>query len=990
MNHIELTHLFTDFFKSKKHLSLPSFSLIPNNDPSLLLINSGVAAMKKYFLNIVAPPCKRIVLAQNCVRTIDIAQVGKSPFHLTFFVMLGNFSFGDYFKKEAIDYGWEFLTKTLKKYIDPDKLYITAYKNDTEAITHWLNVIKINPKRLILREKKHNFWDLGQGPCGACTEVYYDLGKSFQEVDLDPDNLSTKLLEDDIPNNRYIEIWNIVFSEFNHLKDDTYKPLNSKNIDTGAGLERIYTILKGKASIFETDVFLPIINICDRMFKDQYSINFKIAFTKSDQIIQQKYTQDLCTIADHIRTAIYLIANNILPSNKGKGFVVRRLIRKILDIASDYCKDENIDDFLTLFVYQIFRDIDYFKFLVNIQSKITEILDSEQKIYQKTATGLIEWINKFFDNNPKNWIKINDQKINDQNIVNLRIAEKIFTLNTTYGFSKTKILNNIKENNLNISETRFNQIINALNILLENHKEISGAKVGKLNPMPLNELKDQILNKITFIPKTKKETDNQLIETQIIAAFKIDNIHKVDELIKNQKYYLLFEKSNFFPIGGGQISDTGTLSTNNDKIIGHILNVFTIDNWLLHEVVCINNFNISNVKLKLKIDYQQRMEVATNHTATHLLHALLKKINPLISQAGSLVEKKFLRFDYFHHIKLTDDELDWLEREAKKIIKLNTPRIETFQNLSDILNNSKIQKNYLEKYSSIVRVITFGDISSELCGGVHLKNLNEINDFLIFKNFSKSIDTQRIIIYTNPLYFHEGIKKEFDKIFKQQQIKLINELDSIIKEPEYKIYKSKKIFNNLIENWSLLKESNIEEKISKIKGYIDLKQFFENNFLQITQIQKNINLFKRFLENEKIQLELKTSNNIEKDIITTKTSLKIFFYKITDKKQKLKNLANILFNNKKIEIIIFTNEINENDNQGFEIINIYFTKDLEFNKFNNWFKEFEIYLKTSLKLNIPKIIYPIPDKTFALLKISDNAFSKNIDKIKREIQKNKI
>lgn len=696
---VELRQMFLDFFKEKGHKIEPSSPLVPINDDSLLWINSGVATLKKYFDGSVVPDNPRIVNAQKAIRTNDIENVGFTARHHTFFEMLGNFSIGDYFKKEAILFAWEFLTDDKWIGFDPDLLSVTVHPEDDEAYNLWLNEVKIPKKRIIRLEE--NFWDIGEGPSGPNTEIFYDRGPEFGDDSNDPE------LYPGGENNRYVEIWNLVFSEFNHNPDDTYTPLPNKNIDTGMGFERMVSIVQNVPTNFDTDLFVPILNKIGSFTalkygdNDEKDISFKI-------------------IADHIRTVAFAIGDHALPSNEGRGYILRRLIRRAIRYAKQIDIDKSFMYQLVPVVGEIMKD--YYPEVAAQEEQIMKIVKSEEERFHETLNDGINRLETI----------MNEQRSKQNTVIP---GKSVFQLYDTYGFPKELTEEYVSEFEFTIDEAGFNQ---------EMESQRARARAARQSSESMH-VQSELFNKLDI------QSDfigyNQLNnETEIITIIK-DNEFK-EELNIGDEAYIILKETPFYAESGGQKADIGLIT--NASFKAEVLNVQKAPKGQnLHQIKVLKGQAKLADKINASVDAYSREGIIKNHTATHLLHQALKDVlGDHIQQAGSQVTEDNLRFDFTHFDEASKEEIKEVEHIVNKQIWAHLPvSIETMA-----INQAK-EKGAMalfgEKYGEEVRVVEVGPYSLELCGGCHVHNTSEIGIFKILSESGIGAGTRRIEAVTS-------------------------------------------------------------------------------------------------------------------------------------------------------------------------------------------------------------------------------------------------
>lgn len=681
---------FLEYFKSKNHMVEPGASLIPHNDPTLLWINSGVAALKKYFDGSQTPSNPRIVNVQKSIRTNDIENVGKTARHHTFFEMLGNFSIGDYFKKEAIEYAWEFLTSPEWMGFDPNKLYVSVFPSDQQAYDIWVNDIGLDPKRILKSEE--NFWQIGDGPCGPNTEIYVDRGEAY-----DPTHQGEKLFFDEIDNERYVEVWNVVFSQYNGVegKDrSTYKELPQKNIDTGMGFERLCMLSQDVPTNYDTDLFMPIIEAIATKTKKKY----------------QDETMAYRVIADHIRTVVFALSDGALFSNEGRGYVLRRLLRRAvrfgikLDIKGLFLKD--LVDVVVVTMEDFYPD------LRTSQTLVENLVEAEEKRFKTTLTD--------GENLLLNTIKtLNGQALD---------GVSAFTLYDTYGFPLELTQEICEEHGIVVDVDGFKE-----QMTLQQQR----ARNAQAHTESMQHQNEALL---LFNEPSEFVGYHQTTSTSKVIAIFADN-ESVQELIGEG--LVVFDQTPFYAESGGQVADGGIISTQNGDI--QVLDVIKAPHKQhLHRINTPIKLSI-NDQVTLAIDQEKRDKIKANHTLAHLLQAALKNtIGDHIHQAGSFVSDEYMRFDFTHFQKVEAYQLkaieDWMNQQIFKQIPLTTSIMELAE--AKLAGATAL---FNEKYESKVRVVAIGDVSMELCGGTHVSNTSEIAIAKVVSEESIGSGVRRII-----------------------------------------------------------------------------------------------------------------------------------------------------------------------------------------------------------------------------------------------------
>ena len=723
----QIRQMWLDFWKSKGHAVEPSANLVPVNDPTLLWINSGVATLKKYFDGSVIPDNPRITNAQKSIRTNDIENVGKTARHHTMFEMLGNFSIGDYFRDEAIEWGFELLTSPEWFGFPKEKLYMTYYPDDKDSYNRWIS-LGVEPSHLIPLED--NFWEIGAGPSGPDTEIFFDRGTEF-----DPENIGVRLLEEDIENDRYIEIWNIVLSQFNAdpaVPRSEYKELPNKNIDTGAGLERLAAIFQGAKTNFETDLFLPIIREVEKLSGKTYdpdgdNMSFKV-------------------IADHIRALSFAIGDGALPGNEGRGYVLRRLLRR----ASMHGQRLGISG---PFLY-----------------KLVEIVGHIMESYYPEVLEKRDFIEKIVKREEETFARTIDAGSGhlDQLLAQLKEAGKdtlegkdIFKLYDTYGFPVELTEELAEDAGYKIDHEGFKAA-------MKEQQDRARAAVVKGGSMGMqNETLAGITESSTFVyGQTKLDATLSVIIAE----------NERTEAVSEGQALLVFNQTPFYAEMGGQVADRGVVKNATGDIVATVLDVQKAPNGQpLHKVELHASISLGQA-YTLELDTKRRNGVEKNHTATHLLHAALHNIiGEHATQAGSLNEQDFLRFDFTHFEAVTAEELRRIEEEVNEQI-WNTIPVVTVETDIDTAKEMGAMALFGEKYGKEVRVVTIGDYSIELCGGTHVSNTSEIGIFKILKEEGIGSGTRRIIAVTGREAFfayrdQEDALKEVAVTIKSPQIK---------------------------------------------------------------------------------------------------------------------------------------------------------------------------------------------------------------------------
>ena len=680
----EIRKAYLDFFESKKHLKLHSFSLVPENDPSLLLIGAGMAPLKPYFTGKLVPPSYRVTTSQKCIRTGDIDNVGRTARHHTFLEMLGNFSFGDYFKKEAITWAWEFLTEVLE--LDTNKLYVTVYPEDEEAYDIWHNIVGLSDERIFKLED--NFWEIGEGPCGPDSEIFYDLGpergcgKPTCNVGCDCD--------------RYLEIWNLVFTQFNKTKDGSYEPLEKKNIDTGAGLERLASVIQQKESNFETDLLFPIMQrVIDVCHGDYNNKEQKIAVK---------------VIGDHIRAVTMMIGDGILPSNEGRGYVLRRILRRAVRFGRVLGIEEAFLADLVDIVIDMYKEA--YPELAERKELIKTVIATEEAQFSATLAQGLELLNAM---------------IEDADGVGVLAGEKVFKLYDTFGFPVELTEEIVQEHGMTIDHDGFDKAMKAQ----QERARAARAKVSAKVATP----------DTTGLDQSALVKDENAVNARVVLIG-IDG-SAVERAEKDTAITIILDKTPFHAEGGGQIGDTGYITGPSGK--AEVTDTKSLANGLTYMIAIVTEGSLSKGdEVDITVDKVRNLDIARNHTATHLLQAALRKVlGTHVNQAGSLVTPERLRFDFTHFSPMTNEELAEVEKEVNRQIMKNVDLEIEEMPVDDAIKKGAMAL-FGEKYGDIVRVVNVPGFSCELCGGSHVPNTSVIGSFRIVGESGTGTGIRRI------------------------------------------------------------------------------------------------------------------------------------------------------------------------------------------------------------------------------------------------------
>ena len=731
----QIRETWLNFFKERGHMIEPGASLIPNNDPTLLWINAGVSALKKYFDGSEIPECKRITNVQKCIRTNDIDNVGRTARHHTFFEMLGNFSIGDYFRKEVIAWAYEILTSDKYFGIDKDKLYVTYHPSDLEAFELWQKA-GIDKTHLIPLEG--NFWQIGEGPCGPNTEVFFDRGEKW-----DKDHLGIKLLEEDIENDRYIEIWGIVFSQFNAVNGverSKYKELPHKNIDTGAGLERIACVLQETDTNFETDLFMPIIKDTEKMANKPY---------------EGEYLMSYRVIADHIRTCTFALADGATFSNEGRGYVLRRILRRAMRYGQKIGFNEPFLYKLVDSVIKVMKD--FYPYLIEKRDIIQKLIKIEEVKFLKTLVSGENILNSLIENS------------------NTLTGKDAFKLYDTFGFPIELTKEICFDRGVNVDLDEFNKCLEHQKELARNSRKV------------IESFNKQSKDLLDFTTESEFNYNEEEIEGKVIALFK-DGV-KVDELEDNGE--IIFDKTVFYGEMGGEVGDTGVIV--NENANAQVINTTKAPNKQnLHHVKVIYGTIKIGDSFKLKVDRIKRHDIMKNHSATHLLQsALISVLGEEVKQKGSFVNEDYLRFDFSHYEKVSNNDLKRVERIVNDYIESCIDRNTLVLPIEEAKKTGAIAE-FGEKYGDTVRVVKFGDISTEFCGGCHVQNTSEIGLFVIESEEAISSGVRRIQALTGRKALEYLKKKELllneikEKFNVSSELDIESKLNVLMEELTYK------------------------------------------------------------------------------------------------------------------------------------------------------------------------------------------------------------
>ncbi|AIQ73189.1 alanine--tRNA ligase [Paenibacillus odorifer] len=750
----EIRSKWLKFFESKGHKIEPSASLVPHNDPSLLWINAGMAPLKVYFDGREVPENPRLTNSQKCIRTNDIENVGKTRRHHTFFEMLGNFSIGDYFKEEAITWAWEFLTGKEWIGFDPERISVTVYAEDEEAFKLWNEKVGL-PAERIIKLGDENFWDIGEGPCGPCSEIFYDRGEAYGSDMSDPEMYPGG------ENERWLEVWNLVFSQFNHNKDGSYTPLPNKNIDTGAGLERFASILQDVDSNFDTDLFQPIIQKTAQLAGVTYKDNV-------EQDIALK------VIADHVRTVTFAVGDGVLPSNEGRGYIIRRLLRR----AVRYGKTLGLD---RPFLYELTETVGeimgvYYPSVVDNREYIAKIIRTEEERFHETLSDGLAILGEI------------SAKAKAEGLSNIAGADA-FKLYDTYGFPFDLTEDFAAEQGLTVDREGFDAAMQEQRDRARAARHDGGSM--KIQGGALADL----TVKSEFVGYNDSVT-----ESKILAIVVGDEL--VDVAGEGAECQVILEATPFYAESGGQVSDTGVLT--GSSVTAKVKGLFKAPHGQHVHLVTVEAGELKvGESVRAEVDRAEREDIVKNHTATHLLHKALKEVlGGHVNQAGSLVEGARLRFDFSHFGAITPEELSDIEHRVNAQI---------WRGLDVVIENKPIDEAkamgamalFGEKYGNIVRVVQVGDYSLELCGGCHVSNTSQIGIFKLLSESGIGSGVRRI----------EAVTGRYAYQFTESQLDLLKQSAGLLKSSLNDVPKRIEALHNQVRELSSENES-LQSKLS--------------------------------------------------------------------------------------------------------------------------------------------------------------------------------
>ena len=750
---------------------------------------------KPFFLGEKEAPFPRITTYQKCIRTNDLENVGRTPRHHTFFEMLGNFSFGDYFKKEAIEWSWEYITKVLK--LDPERLYVSVYKTDDEAYEIWNKEIGVPEDRIVRLGEEDNWWAAGPvGSCGPCSEIYYDtqnMGKNNEEINCKPGD----------EGDRFLEIWNLVFTEWNRLEDGSLVPLPEKNIDTGAGLERIASVVQKKDNNFETDIFMPIIKGIEKVLdikKEEFEITVKV-------------------IADHIRASVFLIADGVLPSNEGRGYILRKIIRRAFGagiVAKQKLEITKDDLFLYKLVPYVVENMkEAYPELVEKQEYIEKVLRLEQERFALTLKNGIEMLTEEIEKMDKEGTK----KLS---------ADASFKLYDTFGlpFELTELI--LENQGYEVSEEEFNQRL---------EEQVKRPKNSRVTVSDM--IKDDFIDK--FFEEHGK--------TEFTGYEKFEDEGKILHIAKSEGisgYEVIFDRTPFYAESGGQVADTGIITSG--EFEGKVVNVVKKHDVFIHQVEIVKGIAPAvGAEVKMKIDADRRKDIQRNHTATHILHKVLREnLGTHVEQSGSLVDDEKLRFDFSHYEAIEPEMIEKIEKAVNDIILSNLKVKIDFENIEDAKKRGAMAL-FSDKYGDVVRVVEIDGYSIELCGGAHVKSTGEIGLFNIESESGIASGTRRITATTGhaSLKYVNKLEEKLSKVagmLKTDGKNVVDVVEKYIAEAKNIVKEYEQLQTKLVK----YEINELLENVDEINGVKVLKAAFAN---------KDVNELKEIVDRGKEKLQ---------------------------------------------------------------------------------------------------------------------------------------
>ncbi len=773
----EIREKFLAFFESKEHLRLPSFPLVPQGDASLLLINAGMAPLKPYFLGKETPPRKRVTTCQKCIRTPDIESVGKTARHGTFFEMLGNFSFGDYFKTEVTMWAWEFITKVLE--IPEDRLWVSVYEEDKETTELWVKNVGVNPDRIVYLGKEDNFWEIGTGPCGPCSEIYFDRGEEF--------GCGSPDCAVGCECDRFVEFWNLVFTQYDKDESGNYNRLANPNIDTGMGLERMACIMQGVTSIFEVDTIRKILDTAAEMAKVSYG--------------KDKETDiSLRVITDHIRSTVFLVSDGVLPSNEGRGYVLRRLLRR----AARHGKLLGIEG---AFLYQLAKTVaqesgSAYPELSRNFDYIEKVIKTEEGRFAETIDQGLEILKGYLEDN---------QAAGKKEIS----GEQAYKLYDTYGFPIDLTREIAEEQGFAVDEADFQK-------RMDDQKNRARTARGDMEDAAWEEDIFAVIEGNTIFDGYDKDAISAKVLGIGVEGKLVDSASAGEEVV------LVLDKTAFYAESGGQVGDTGVLEHDGVKVV--IADTKKKNGKFLHRgVVESGSLKVGDV-VETKIAAERRQKIRRNHSSVHLLQAALKNVlGNHVAQAGSYVAEDRMRFDFSHFQAMTAEELARVEEQVNAEILKDLP-IECFEKTIDEARQMGAVALFSEKYGATVRVVKMGDYSLELCGGTHAESTGKLGLFKIVSESGVAAGVRRIEGVTGLgvlqlLEEKEALIQETAQVLKTSPKELAHKAESVIEE----LKESRREVESLKSKMASAAAGNLIDEAKEIGGVLVVAKLMDDN-----------------------------------------------------------------------------------------------------------------------------------------------------------------
>lgn len=765
----EIREKFLSFFETKNHLRLRSASLVPEKDKSLLLINSGMAPLKPYFTGQETPPSKRATTCQKCIRTPDIERVGKTARHGTFFEMLGNFSFGDYFKDEAIAWAWEFCTKWLE--LPEDRLWVTIYQDDDEAFEIWNKKIGLSSERIVRMGKEDNFWEIGLGPCGPCSEIYFDRGEKY--------SCGKPTCKMGCDCDRYIEFWNLVFTQFDRDEEGNYNKLAHPNIDTGMGLERMSAIMQEVDNIFEVDTI-------------KYTLDYICSLAGVEYGLDEKKDVSIRVITDHIRSVTFLISDGVLPSNEGRGYVLRRLLRrgarhgKLLGLKGAFLSK------VSKTVIEIYQNA--YPELKEKEEFIENIINIEEERFEETLEQGLEKLQEYID------------LMGDSDTLS---GEAAFKLYDTYGFPLDLTKDVLEEQGLKVDELSFAK---EMELQRERARTARGDNEAE-------GWKEDVYSKLDKNISTDFVGYDNLTFHSIIKAIIADNTI-VNKCTEGMDVSVILSETPFYAESGGQAADTGMIEGDGFKLQVNDCKKVVGGRFAHYCTVLSGEASLGDSCIAL-VDKKKRMATARNHSVTHLLHKALRNVlGTHVEQAGSLVEKDRFRFDFSHFKAMTQEELVKVEREVNSVIWRGMD-ITVTESTIDEAKKMGAMALFGEKYGEIVRVVKMGDYSTELCGGTHMRNTSQIGMFKIISEGGIAAGVRRIEGITGEALYEYLIDKE--NLIINACAKLKTNEEELLRKIEHTLKDTKEMEKEIQSLKNKIAEGSLDDYLAKAKEVKNIK-----------------------------------------------------------------------------------------------------------------------------------------------------------------------